>query len=282
MPTLPDRHSCRLTNCDISYLSEGNGPIFMMIHGMLSNAVDYYFQFKEFSNRFTCIAPDLPGSGCSHTSDPESCCIDSAAEHMLDFITETVPLERKILLMGHSYGGIIAMELLARIPERLSGIVIVSTPTTAVGTGFTKRAAPFLSKLVPLVKPLIRSRPLLNFYSNYINISPLNLTDELGDMLRERNMLIGDSDILAMRGYFESLAEWDFQLPPAASDVPAILFYGDRDILFGGREVRSMQKLIPNITCVKIPGTRHSCMHEKPGSFNEALNDFILSLDILE
>lgn len=71
------------------------------------------------------IAPDAPGFGQSPALPPDGYLMDSLLD-LLRGVMDDRGLERTIL-MGHSWGGTIAMSFAAAEPERVEGLVLVDT-----------------------------------------------------------------------------------------------------------------------------------------------------------
>jgi pimeloyl-ACP methyl ester carboxylesterase len=74
---------------------------------------------------FRLIAPDAPGFGQSPPLPPERYELDSLVELLAGALDER-GIERAIL-MGHSWGGSIALAFAARAPERVEGLVLVDS-----------------------------------------------------------------------------------------------------------------------------------------------------------
>ncbi|MGH3080530.1 MAG: alpha/beta fold hydrolase [Gaiellaceae bacterium] len=74
---------------------------------------------------FRLIAPDAPGFGQSPPLPPERYELDSLVELLAGALDEC-GIERAIL-MGHSWGGSIALAFAARAPERVEGLVLVDS-----------------------------------------------------------------------------------------------------------------------------------------------------------
>jgi pimeloyl-ACP methyl ester carboxylesterase len=71
------------------------------------------------------IAPDAPGFGQSPPLPPERYELDSLVELLAGVLDERGI--RRAILMGHSWGGSIALAFAARAPERAEGLVLVDS-----------------------------------------------------------------------------------------------------------------------------------------------------------
>jgi pimeloyl-ACP methyl ester carboxylesterase len=69
------------------------------------------------------IAPDTPGYGASDPVEPS---VDGWAQAVVDLL-DALGLEQTTLV-GHHTGGVIAVEVAARAPDRVSALVLSSTP----------------------------------------------------------------------------------------------------------------------------------------------------------
>jgi proline iminopeptidase len=78
---------------------------------------------EHLSQRFLTIAPDLRGYGQSKVRTPFQ-----MQDHLtdLEMLLEQLKIQR-CLVLGWSLGGILAMELAMRQPERFSGLILIAT-----------------------------------------------------------------------------------------------------------------------------------------------------------
>lgn len=106
------------------YHEYGEGDPLLLLHGeYLSHSV-WRGQINGFANRFHVVTCDLRGHGeSSVTRDPYSVAL--MAEDVLRLM-DRLGFER-VMLCGHSLGGLIALELALRYPDRLGALVLAET-----------------------------------------------------------------------------------------------------------------------------------------------------------
>lgn len=109
-----------MTNDDVHVETQGQGPPVLLIHSDVSTGHSGWRKQITLSQRWRLTFPDRPGYG------------KSASAHRVDFEREATIfeplLERGTHLVGHSYGGIVAMFLAAAAPERVRSLTLVEPP----------------------------------------------------------------------------------------------------------------------------------------------------------
>ena len=105
----------------IVYYLYGSGKPIVLVHGFGEDHSVWHNQVAYFKNQFQLIIPDLPGSGSSQMTDDMS--IDGMAVIIKKIIEAEVQEEHeKIILIGHSMGGYIALAFAEKYPETLCGL----------------------------------------------------------------------------------------------------------------------------------------------------------------
>src|SRR5258707_6039033 len=109
----------------LSYVAAGNPslPPLVFLHGIGGAARAWHGQLDFFKHRYRTIAWDMPGYGGSAPLPTVS--IAALADALQDFLQQVRAM--KPILVGHSIGGMIVQQLLAKHPRIASAIVLAQT-----------------------------------------------------------------------------------------------------------------------------------------------------------
>ncbi len=102
----------------------GQGPLpILLIHGMAGDASFWASTVRALGSGYRLIVPELRGHGRSALSGEGDYSIEGCADDLAAVVGE-LALER-FVLVGHSFGASVAMELAARMPDRVAGMVLL-------------------------------------------------------------------------------------------------------------------------------------------------------------
>jgi len=108
--------------CRVFYEDAGSGdPPMVFVHG-IGNHTHFAAQVEHFSRSHRAIAPDLPGFGQSDAPDRDYGIAAFAAD--ISWLCDELNLNGPIII-GHSMGGAVALELAATRPDLPSAIVLL-------------------------------------------------------------------------------------------------------------------------------------------------------------
>jgi len=108
-------------------LESGSGPPVVFLHGNPDNADEWLAAIALLSDRYRCIAPDLPGYG-EAPEPPKSFDYGVAAQvAFLDAVLAAVGVSEKLILVVHDIGGAMGVAWAGANLSRVRGMVITNT-----------------------------------------------------------------------------------------------------------------------------------------------------------
>jgi len=236
------------------YVEEGEGDVLLLLHGLfgaLSNFFDIIEHFKATHKVVIPILPlyDLPLE-------------ESTVGGFVDYVERFVAWKnyKKVIVMGNSLGGHIALIYALRNPEKIQGVVLTGSSglfESAMGDSYPKRGD----------YEYIKKKAELTFHNP--KFATKELVDELFDIVNDRNKVIRVLTT-AKSAIRQNLAE-----EVAKITAPTLLIWGNNDTItppFVGEE---FHKLIPNSKLLFIDKCGHAPMMEQPEEFNQYLSEFL-------
>ena len=107
------------------YIRKGKGKPLILIHGIFSSAFVWYKNIDELSQHFDVIAVDLKGYGYSDKLGDGRYSREDIRQFMNDFM-DTINVE-KAILVGHSWGGGIVMDMALACPQRIEKLILIDS-----------------------------------------------------------------------------------------------------------------------------------------------------------
>lgn len=103
----------------LHYQSYGSGRPVIFIHGFCEDGAVWKDFYPSFAHDYHVMVPDLPGFGLSSPA-PQGFTITDVAQHVAEWM-KTLDVEGSVVI-GHSLGGYVTLELAKSHPQLLSGI----------------------------------------------------------------------------------------------------------------------------------------------------------------
>ena len=264
---MPDLAPMKTRDGRFSYEAAGSRgkPPLVFLHGIGGAARAWRGQLDAFSDRYRTIAWDMPGYGGSAPLSTVS--ITTLADALRGFLQQTGAA--KPILVGHSIGGMIVQQLLARNPDIARAVVLAQTsPAFGKPDGEWQK-----SFIAARLGPLDRGETM-------VSLAPSLVRELVGDDPDVRGMDVARD---CMAGVPETtyratmLALMGFDLRSALKDiaVPTLLLSGSKDNNAPAPMMAKMASFIPSAKYVELEGVGHLANLERPGAFNVALDQFL-------
>ena len=216
------------------YLKAGSGPPVVLIHGGASDSRDWVGTMAALSHRYNLYAPDLIGFGLSDRTK-DGYYLSDFSEFVLGFM-ETLGLERPVLV-GHSFGGRLCLEIALRHPEKVRKLVLID----ASGLGKVSRLGNvILTAFWAMRKLLRRPQPYPKFLARE----------------GEDYNWVGADELSRLR-------------------MPTLLVWKRYEPYLPVSIARRAQELIPEANLAVLPGYGHAPHGQNKKVFNRLLLDFL-------
>ncbi|HZD66628.1 MAG TPA: alpha/beta hydrolase [Acidimicrobiales bacterium] len=265
----------------IHLVERGGGRPLVLVHGITLHAGVWAPQLHTLADRYRVVALDVRGHGQSTPGNGGFGRAQAARD--LATVLEELDLSGSVLV-GHSMGGMILMQLCAEHPEvvagRVGGLVFMDTAAAllppklvSLAAGLGKGAAR-LGGDRPTVKldgRGSRDRLWLMSRLTFGSSPPTVAVDQVRDML-------GGVPLSTLVPTALDLVQHDARRALARTATPSLVLVGSRDLLTPPRAARRTAATLPRATLHVVEGAGHELMAERPEEVARLLDEFTAGL----
>lgn len=128
MSTVPKRSTAQVNGINLSFLTQGDGPLVVFMHGFPELAISWRHQLAAVAEAgYRGVAPDMRGFG--ETDAPD----DPAMYSQFDIAGDIIGLmdelgEKDAVIVGHDIHANTAWNMALTVPHRVRGIAGISIP----------------------------------------------------------------------------------------------------------------------------------------------------------
>jgi epoxide hydrolase 4 len=288
----------------LHYARSGNGPLMLFLHGFPEFWYGWKDQLDEFGRDHLAVAPDMRGYNLS--SKPEG-----VEHYRIPLLVEDVRAlaeklghgpQRKFVLVGHDWGGVVAWSFAMAHPDKISKLVIVNAPHPGV---FQRelRDNPAQQKastyMLMFRGPDAEKTLSANNHEMLVNIV-------LGPGLKQGHFTEADKNAYleawsqpgALTGGLNYYRAAQVGPPTAAAGTPApaaastpaptppalpalkvnvqtLVIWGEKDTALLTGNLDGLEAFVPQLTIRRIPDGTHWVVHERPELVNKYIREFI-------
>jgi len=249
----------------------GSGPTVLMLHGIGGGHLAFSPQVEALANAgFRGVAWDMPGYGRSAPIEPYT--FKGLAQSCVDLI-DALQCEH-VTLLGHSMGGMVAQEVVARRPDRVNRLVLCGT-SAAFGKRTDGRSADAWARefVAQRTAPLDAGKTMADVAQKLVPqmVGP----GALPEGLRLAEHCMSHVPSATYRRALDCLVTFDRQQALGDIRVPTLLVGGEFDRVASPAVMKQMAQAIPRSRYAEIAGIGHLMNLEAPDEFDALLIDFL-------
>lgn len=260
----------------------------VFVHGFTLAGASWYLQFEGLRKKWPharLLTLDLRGHGQTGKVAPELCTVEGAADDVQAVLNARAP-KGKIVLVGHSLGGLVALNLVRRAPEelykRITGLVLVSTS---------------IEELSAQGVPQVLASPIADQVRAAVESSPKQvrkLREDMAAMLAptlavavftkptdyERIVfhaaMINDTPLETFVGFLDDLQNHEESaVAPRLQCLPGAVVVGTKDLVTPEGQADVILQMWPKASRVDVDGAGHMVILESPNAVNNAISRVI-------
>jgi len=237
-----------ITDGSVAWREAGDGPPVFFLHGLGGTRIAWGAQLRGLSDRFRCIAWDMPGYGDSAPLEPLT--YRGIADRFVDLL-DTLDIEQADVV-GLSFGGMHALHTAINHPTRINRMVLADT-SPAFGMDGTTKDEWQAARLAPL-------------------ISSVTLTGQIRD---ETIAAFGQISSRGFRAAVDCLPHNDIRDQLSSIEHEALVVVGELDEETPVSYSQVLVDGMPNARLEIIPDVGHLSPAEAPTAFNTLVSEFL-------
>lgn len=251
-----------INNLRINYKIFGNGNIpIILLHGWGINSDKYVETANQLvihDSRFMILVLDLPGFGKSN--EPSTIWgVDDYVELIKNF-SNNLKLEN-IILIGHSFGGRIAIKFAAKYPEKIKALILTGAAGIKRTLTVKQKTFYYLAK----IGKIFFSLPLISKFEKLAQKVLYKATGEK-DYYNAQGV---------MKETFKKVIAEDLTPSLEKINKPTLLVWGENDLSTPISDAYIMKERIKKSELVIIEKANHGVPYKNPDEFSKIASNFI-------
>lgn len=266
-----------------AFVKVGHGPALLLLHGLGCDHTTWEPVLDALARRYTVIAPDLLGHGLSDKPRADYS-VGGYANGMRDLLT--VLGVDKATVLGHSFGGGVAMQFAYQFPERTERLVLVSSGGLGPEVSPAIRAITtpgFHQAMGLLTLPVVRHLGVAGLRA--LSRTSSKATRDLDEVAVIFDSFKDPAARAAIRHVVSAVVDWKGQIVTMADRaylteaMPMAVIWGRDDQVIPVRHASNAAALAPSARVEVIPHAGHFPHKDHPQRFVKTVHEFIRSTE---
>lgn len=267
--------AAEINGARLFYTEFGSGDPCLTMHGGLGLDHTHLHPWLDpLGDRLRLVYYDHRGNGRSERTAPETLTFEQFSADA-DALRQELGLG-KVLLLGHSYGGFIALDYALRYPESMSRLILISTAPAVdywpeIRENMRRRGATaemiesFESGSWPTDEELEAHVDLVG----HLNFAAAN--EHLAREVTRETIY----SAYARSAAFDLLQNYDVEPRLSEISVPTLVIVGREDVFTPMSQAQRLHDAIPGSELVVIEGAGHFNYAEQPEAFFSAVRSWL-------
>lgn len=242
------------------YLTEGSGTPLIFLHGLMGNLSNFQHQVDYFSVRgYEVVIPLLP----LYTMPLAITSVSSLTKFVKKFVDHKG--YTKVIMVGNSLGGHIALLFQKLFPNYLSSIVLSGSSglyEAAMGNSYPRRGD--RDYIAERVRDVFAVK----------EVATEELIDQVFDTVNDRMKAIKTLAI-SKSAIRHNMAE-----DITSFHLPVCLIWGRQDAVTPPEVADKFHELLPNSDLFWIDHCGHAAMMERPQEFNTIVDEWLKKIEV--
>ena len=262
-----------------AFVKVGQGPVLLLLHGLGCDHTTWEPVIDSLARRYTVIAPDLLGHGQSAKPRADYS-VGGYANAMRDLIT-VLGID-KVTVVGHSFGGGIAMQFAYQFPERTERLILVASGGLGPEVSPAIRAitTPGFHQVMGLLTlPGVRHVGMAGLRA--LSGAPLKHARDLHEVANIYDSFKDPYARHAIQHVVRAVVDWRGQIVTMADRaylteaMPMCVVWGRDDKVIPVRHADNVGELAPKARVEVIPNAGHFPHKDHPHRFAKIVHEFI-------
>ena len=247
-----------INEAKVNYKIAGNGETLLILHGWGGSSNSWLKVIEKLEKDFKIVCPDLPGFGKSET--PKSAWDLKDYANWLKKFTESLKLE-KFFLLGHSFGGRIAIKFSIFWPEKVKKLILCNSAGIKEKQNLKEKIIFFLALLgnaifSPKIFQRFKDKAKNLFYLFLRNSDYAKANETMKEIMKK----VLNEDLLPELSFLK---------------VETLIVWGEKDNILPLNHALLFKEQISNSEIKILPKVFHSPHLENPEKLVKAISQFL-------
>lgn len=257
----------------------GTGPALLLVHGLGCDSSTWLPVLPALAEHFTVIAPDLLGHGASDKPRADYS-LGGYANGMRDLLT-LLGVD-KATVVGHSFGGGVAMQFGYQFPERTERLVLVAPGGMGPEVSVLLRALTLPGAGLALAAAgVVPARPFVRTGLRALSRTGLAHLRDLDEVAGIYTLMCDPAARQAIRHVARQVIDWRGQVVTMTDRayltrlMPMCVLWGEQDRVIPVGHARTVEAYAPGAEVHVIERSGHFPHKDHPAQFVRTVLDFV-------